>query len=67
MATNNETPPPTKRIYKVEVGHNSVLVESTSVDEAIRAARTKFSLEMPRLWDVIQKLTPDKFSVSMVY
>ena len=63
---NNQTPQP-KRIYKVEVGHSSVLVESTSQAEAIRAARTKFSLDMPRLWDVIQKMTDDKFQVSMVY
>ena len=56
-----------KRTYKVEVGHNSVMVESASPEEAIRAARTRLSLELPRLWDVIQKLDPEKFSVSMVY
>lgn len=56
-----------KRTYKVEVGHNSVLVESASPEEAIRAARTRLSLELPRLWDVIQKLDAEKFTVSMVY
>lgn len=56
-----------KRTYKVEVGHNSVMVESASPEEAIRAARTRLSLELPRLWDVIQKLDAEKFSVSMVY
>jgi hypothetical protein len=56
-----------KRIYKVEVGHSSVMVESANPEEAIRMARTRLSLELPRLWDVIQKLEPEKFSVSMVY
>jgi hypothetical protein len=56
-----------KHLYKVEIGHNSVMVESGSPEDAIRAARTKLSLEMPRLWDIIQKLSPEKFNVSMVY
>jgi hypothetical protein len=60
--TNGDT-----RTYRVEVGHNSVIVQSTSVEGAIGAARTLLSLQLPRLWDVIQKLTPDKFSVSMIY
>jgi hypothetical protein len=55
------------RYYRVEVGHNSVMVESTSAEGAISAARTLLSLQLPRLWDVIQKLTPDKFKVSTVY
>ena len=58
---------PTKRIYKVEIGHSSVMVECATPEDAIRAARTKFSLEMPRLWDIIQKMAPEKFNVSMVY
>jgi hypothetical protein len=57
----------TVRMYKVEVGHNSVLVQGTSAEEAIRVAKVKLSHELPRLWDVIQKLTPDKFRVSMMY
>ena len=55
------------RMYKVEVGHNSVIVQGTSVEEAIRVAKVKLSQELPRLWDVIQKLGPEKFNVSMVY
>lgn len=62
-----ETPAPDTRFYRVEVGHNSVMVESTSTEGAIRAARTLLSQQLPRLWDVIQKLTPDKFVVSIVY
>ena len=49
----NENTEPTKRLYKVEIGHSSVVVESATADDAIRAARTKLSLEMPRLWDII--------------
>jgi hypothetical protein len=63
----DQIPPPDTRIYRVEVGHNSVMVESTSTEGAIRAARTLLSQQLPRLWDVIQKLTPDKFTVSTVY
>jgi hypothetical protein len=63
----NDDTQPTKRLYKVEIGHNSVMVESATPEDAIRAARTKLSLEMPRLWDIIQKLAPEKFNVSMVY
>ena len=62
-----ELPGAEKRYYRVEVGHNSVMVESTSTEGAISAARTLLSLQLPRLWDVIQKLTPDKFKVSTVY
>ena len=62
-----ELPGTDKRMYRVEVGHNSVIVESNSQEGAIRAARTILSAQLPRLWDVIQKLTPDKFSVSTVY
>jgi hypothetical protein len=55
------------RTYRVDVGHNTVLVQGTSVEEAIRVAKVKLSHELPRLWDVIQKLGPEKFQVSMVY
>jgi hypothetical protein len=56
-----------KRMYKVDVGHNSVIVESSSPEGAIRAARTLLSQQLPRLWDVIQQLSPEKFQVSLVY
>lgn len=61
------TPTNEKRIYRVEVGHNSVMVESSSTEGAIQAARTLLSTQLPRLWDVIQKMSPDKFRVSTVY
>lgn len=67
MEREHEVSPPGKRIYKVDMGHSSVMVEGLSTEDAIRIARTKFSLEMPRLWDVIQQLAPEKFNVSMVY
>jgi len=43
------------RDYEVKVGLVSVRVESTSTESAIEAARKKLSLELPRLWDVIEK------------
>ena len=64
---NDKTTHDDKHTYRVELGHSAVTVESTSPAEAIRAARAKFSLDMPRLWDVIQRLTDDKFQVSMIY
>ncbi len=67
MEREPTTTPEVTRTYRVDVGHSTILVESTSIEGAIRAARTKLSLEMPRLWDVIQRMTPDKFNVSMVY
>ncbi|HTN77214.1 MAG TPA: hypothetical protein VL096_18275 [Pirellulaceae bacterium] len=67
MDNEPQVPGPGKRLYRVELGHNSVMVECASEAEAIRAAKTKLSLELPRLWDVIERLTPDKFQVSKVY
>jgi hypothetical protein len=50
--------------YHVRVGHSSVTVECYSPDEAIALARRMLSLEMPRMWDVIQALAADRFEVS---
>ncbi|EAQ77953.1 hypothetical protein [Blastopirellula marina] len=49
--------------YQVSVGHASVVVQSASAHEAIRAAREKLCRDFPRLWDVIAKLADSRFQV----
>lgn len=49
--------------YQVSVGHASVIVQSDSPTEAIRAAREKLCRDFPRLWDVIAKLADSRFQV----
>jgi hypothetical protein len=45
------------------VGHTAVTVECHSPDEAIVLARRLLSLDMPRMWDVIQALDASRFVV----
>jgi hypothetical protein len=49
--------------YKVIVGHTSVMVSGRSRDEAIRNARMRLCIEMPRMWDVIENLDPRSFQI----
>ncbi|MCC9608206.1 hypothetical protein LOC68_01150 [Blastopirellula sp. JC732] len=49
--------------YQVSVGHTSVIVQSNSPTDAIRAAREKMCRDFPRLWDVISKLADSRFQV----
>ncbi len=49
--------------YEVYVGLARVRVEAKSHDEAIAAAKQAFCREMPRLWDVICGLAPQRFVV----
>lgn len=56
-------PEPTKRRFRVHVGHNHVDVEGHDAREAIQAARSRLSLEMPRLWDVIFHMEDHRFRV----
>ncbi len=51
------------REYRVVVGHTSVRVFGTSRDDAIRNARKRLCLEMPRMWDVINRLDPRSFQI----
>ena len=54
---------PSKRKFRVNVGHNQVVVEGQDRREAIQIARTRLSLEMPRLWDVIFRMEDERFHV----
>ena len=52
--------------YLVRVGHNSVTVDGHSRAEAIRRARIRMSLDLPRLYDVIHSLEDQCFVVTQV-
>lgn len=54
---------PSKRKFRVHVGHNQVDVECQDEREAILAARRRLLVEMPRLWDVIFKMEDARFRV----
>jgi len=49
--------------YNVQVGHWRVQVPGLDRSDAIEQARLKLFADMPRLWDVISKLTADRFVV----
>jgi len=52
--------------YRVCVGHTEVSVRCHGREEAVRLAREKLSADLPRLYDVIWKLTADRFHVAAV-
>ena len=52
-----------KTKYQVKVGHAEVSVQCANEDEAVRLARKLLSNDMPRLYDVINRLDVDRFQV----
>ncbi len=53
---------PTRK-FQVRVGHSTVVVESSSPDDAVLQARHLLCADMPRMWDVIHSLEPSRFHV----
>jgi hypothetical protein len=49
--------------YRVSIGHAVVHVRVDSRESAIREARRRLCLEMPRMWDVIERLADSRFDV----
>lgn len=49
--------------YRVRVGHLDLSVKARDVAEAIVIARRQLAQDLPRLYDVIQNLTPARFQV----
>ena len=47
--------------YNVRVGHHSVVVKGRNEREAIDAARRQISVDLPRLWDVINSMDETQF------
>ena len=52
--------------YRVEIGHISLAIQCSSPEEAIRLARTRLCLELPRLWDIIRTMDASRFKVVIV-
>lgn len=52
--------------FKVQVGHESLLVRGLDRSEAIREARRRLCMELPRMWDVIQGLEDERFGVELI-
>jgi hypothetical protein len=52
--------------YEVLVGHARLRVAGGSPAEAIDRARQKLCLELPRLWDLIQRLEREAFRVRLL-
>ena len=50
--------------YAVSVGHTRVVVDSASPADAIRQARLRLGVELPRLYDVIHSLADSQFTVT---
>ena len=49
--------------YNVQVGHWRVQVAGRDSSDAIEHARRLMLADMPRLWDVIMKMTAERFTV----
>lgn len=51
--------------YEVTVGHARVTIECDDRRQVIPEARRRLSLEMPRLWDMIQTMADSRFEVAV--
>jgi len=49
--------------YRIHVGHWEIELKARDADEAIQLARRAMACELPRLYDVIQRLTAARFQV----
>jgi hypothetical protein len=52
--------------YAVSLGHTRVVVNGVSPAEAIRQARLRLGVELPRLYDVIHSLEDAQFTVTLL-
>ena len=62
---NDSDQNPSKK-YEVTVGHARVTFECGDQRQVIPEARRLLSLEMPRLWDMIQTMAESRFQVAVV-
>ena len=51
------------KTYRIRVGHWEMHVKARDSEEAIALARRQMARELPRLYDIIQKLTAARFQV----
>ena len=52
--------------FRVEIGHHRFEVICRTVDDAIARARSLLCDELPRMWDVVHRLTRERFRVTSV-
>lgn len=58
------TPTPQLREFRVVVGHWDLRIQAMNAQSAIDEAKRTLCRQLPRLWDVIHTLAPDRFSVT---
>ena len=59
MTTNERS----LKTYRIHVGHWEICLKARDTEDAIRLARLEMARELPRLYDVIRKLTAARFQV----
>ena len=52
--------------YKVRIGHTELTVNGCDPNDAVRNARRRLAGELPRLWDVIYRMSAEEFRVEEV-
>jgi hypothetical protein len=60
------TVPPGQHQYKVRIGHTEMVVAGHDASEAVENARRQLAGELPRLWDVIYRMSAEEFRVEEV-
>ena len=61
-----ERPQPREHQYKVRIGHTEMTVGGRDPADAVRNARRRLANELPRLWDVIYRMSDEEFRVEEV-
>jgi hypothetical protein len=61
-----ERPQPHEHQYKVRIGHTEMTVSGRDPADAVRNARRRLAGELPRLWDVIYRMSEEEFRVEEV-
>lgn len=61
---DNSSSPSQDRNYLVGIGYHTVMVSGDSIVDAVREAKRRLCLELPRMWDVIAAKGPHQFDVT---
>ena len=52
--------------FRVSVGHEQFVVRGADRADALREARRRLCLELPRMWDVIEGLDDSRFEITKI-
>lgn len=63
---NDRTSSSSNQMYDVTLGHSQVRVTACTREDALAKARRAFSLDMPRLYDVIYLAAPERFEITPI-